>query len=238
MMSLHDTRDPNVQMDTSCLQSPSNTLSLGYPALVPQRPEDPLIQNTMSHTPRDAISIFQRRGDPNALQLSLADTSPSTGVHSMDVLDTPSSSRAPAPGFISNFPCRNFSYGSMSRMDSHLSLHSPQSPTSGSSGPSSAVHGVSSAYTMNTSSIMVNGQSMIQSVHAGALDSSGSPGALGSSASELAFPPLSNSSSKPTQDPGFIFPPPDVPDLFTGRDSSPETPGDSHLLVVGDILKT
>ncbi|KAG2158240.1 uncharacterized protein EDB93DRAFT_1238030 [Suillus bovinus] len=159
-------------------------------------------------------------------------------MHSMDVLDTPSSSRAPPPGFISDFPCRNISYGSMSRMDSHLSLHSPQSATSGSSGPSSAVHGVSSAYTMNTSSIMVNGQSMIQSVHAGALDSSGSPGALGNSASELAFPPLSNSSSKPTQDPSFIFPPPDVPDLFTGRDSSPETPGDSHLLVVGDILKT
>ncbi|KAG2041624.1 hypothetical protein BDR03DRAFT_945266 [Suillus americanus] len=238
MMSLHDTRDPNVQMDTSSLQSPSNTLSLGYPPLVPQRPEDPLIQNTMSHTPREAISIYQRPADPNALHLSLADTSPSTGMHSMDVLDTTTSSRAPAPGFISDFPCRNISYGSMSRMDSHLALHSPQSATSGSSGPSSAVHGVSSAYAMNTSSIMVNGQSMIQSVHAGALDSSGSPGALASSASELAFPPLSNSSSKPTQDPGFIFPPPDVPDLFSGRDSSPETPGDSHLLVVGDILKT
>jgi hypothetical protein len=206
MMSLHDTRDSNVQMDTSSLQSPSNTLSLGYPPLVPQRPEDPLIQNTMSHTPRDAISIFQRPADPNALHLSLADTSPSTGMHSMDVLDITTSSRAPAPGFISDFPCRNFSYGSMSRMDGHLALHSPQSATSGSS-PSSAVHGVSSAYTMNTSSIMVNGQSMIQSVHAGALDPSGSPGALGSSASELAFPPLSNGSSKSTQDPGFIFPP-------------------------------
>ncbi|KAG2078184.1 hypothetical protein BDR04DRAFT_1042661 [Suillus decipiens] len=222
-------------MDTSSLQSPSNTLSLGYPGLVPQRPEDPLIQNTVSHTPRDAISIFQRPRDPNALHISPADTSSSAGMHSMDVLDTPSSSRAPAPGFISDFPCQNISYGSMSRMDSHIPLHSPQSTTSGSSGPSSAVHGVSSPYTMNTSSIMVNGQSMIQSVHAGALDSSGSPGAL---ASELAFPPLSNNSSKPTQEPGFIFPPPDVPDLFTGRDSSPETPGDSHLLVVGDILKT
>ncbi|KAG2349755.1 hypothetical protein BDR05DRAFT_955617 [Suillus weaverae] len=238
-MSLHDARDPNVQMDTSPLQSPSNTLSLGYTALVHQRPEDPLIQNTMSHTSRDAISIFQRPGDPNALHLSLADNSPSsTGIHSMDVLDTPGSSRAPAPGFISDFPRRNFSYGSMSRLDSHLALHSPQSVTPGSSGPSPAIKGVSSTYTMNTSSIMVNGQSMVQSMHAGALDSSGSPGALGSSASELAFPPLNNSSSKPTQDPGFIFPPPDVPDLFTGRDSSPETPGDSHLLVVGDILKT
>ncbi|KAG1754628.1 hypothetical protein EDB19DRAFT_1892588 [Suillus lakei] len=225
-------------MDTSSLQSPSNTLSLGYPPLVPQRPEDPLIQNTISHTSRDAISIFQRPGDLNALHLSLADTSPSTGMHSMDVLDTSSSSRAPAPGFISDFPCRNFSYGAVSRMDSHLALHSPQSTTSGSSGPSSAAHGVSSAYTMDTSSIMVNGQPMIQSAHARALDPSGSPGALASSASELVFPPLNNGSSKPTQDSGFIFPPPDVPDSFNGRDSSPETPGDSHLLVVGDILKT
>ncbi|KAG2157230.1 hypothetical protein DEU56DRAFT_763573 [Suillus clintonianus] len=194
MMPLHDTRDPNVQMDTTSLQSPSNTLSLAYPALVPQRPEDPLIQNTISHTSRDAISIFQRPVDPNALHLSLADTSPSSAaIHSMDVLDAPTSSRAPAPGFISDFPRQNISYAALSRMDSHLALHSPQSTTSGSSGPSSAAHGVSSAYTMNTSSIM---------------------------------------------DSGFIFPPPDVPDSFNGRDSSPETPGDSHLLVVGDILKS
>ncbi|KAG1756645.1 uncharacterized protein EDB91DRAFT_1041221 [Suillus paluster] len=238
-MSLHDTRDPNVQMDTSPLQSPSNTLSLGYSVLVPSRPEDPHIQNTMSHSSRDAVPIFQRPVDPNALHLSISDNSSnSAGMLSMEALDTPRSSRAPAPGFISDF--QNISFGVLSRMDSHLAtVHSPQSASSGSSGPSSAVHGVSSAYTMSTSSIMPSGQTMISSLHAGALDSSGSPGALASSASELAFPPLNNGPSQSTQDSGFSFPPQDVPDSqFSGRDSSPETPGDSQLLVVGDMLKT
>ncbi|KAG0699648.1 hypothetical protein DFH29DRAFT_808728 [Suillus ampliporus] len=215
-------------MDTSPLQSPSNTLSLAFS-------QDPLLQNTMSHSSREAVPIFQQPVDPNILHLSPLDTSSnSNGILSMEALDTHTSSRAPPPGFISDF--QNISFGTLSRMDSHLALHSP---TSGSGGPSSDVHGVSSAYTMSTPSIMSNGQSMISSVHPGALDSSGSPGALSTSASELAFPPLNNGPSQPTQDSGFIFPPPDVPDSrYSGRDSSPETPGDSHLLVVGDMLKT
>lgn len=213
-MPLHDARDINTQMDTS----PSSTLSLAFSVRVPSRPEDPLLQNSMPRPSHDKLSLFQRQHDPNPLHHPLPDTSStSAAILSME---PPSSSRAPAPGFISDFPPQNISFAPSSRMDTHLAVHSPQGASPASSGPSSStVHAISSAYLISNQSIMPNG-----------LDSSPS--------SELTFSPLNNQSNS-AQDSGFIFPPPDLPDSrFTGRDSSPETPGDSHLLVVGDMLKT
>lgn len=57
---------------------------------------------------------------------------------------------------------------------------------------------------------------------------------LVNSASDLAFSPLSGA----PPDSGFVFPPPDPVDpRLERRASSPDTPGDPHLMVVGDMLK-
>jgi hypothetical protein len=216
-MLFHDALDVNTQMDTS-----PNAISLSFSARLPTRPEDPqILQNSVSRPSNGKPSIFQRPIDPNPLHLPLTDTS-STSLS----MQGPSS-RAPPPGFISDFPSQNISFATSSRMDTHLTIHSPQSASSSSSGPPSTVHG---AYVIsNQQSIIPTGPSIIHSV---GLDSSPSSATL---ASELGF----SSQSQSAQDSGFIFPPPDLADSrFTPRDSSPETPGDSHLLVVGDMLKT
>ena len=228
-MSLHDVRDVNTQMDTSPIQS------LAYSTRVLPCSEDPLLQNAMPRPTHDQPPIFQRQVDPNSLRHPLPDSSSSsTGLLSMEPR---TSSRAPAPGFISDFPSQIIPFATSSRMDAHLPLHSPQSASPGSGGPSSTVHAISSAYSMSNQSIMSNPPPIVHPVHAqSALGSSPSSANL---VSELRFSPLNNSQSKPGQDSGFVFPPPDVADSrFSARDSSPETPGDSHLLVVGDMLKT
>ncbi|KAG8217867.1 hypothetical protein J3R82DRAFT_6033 [Butyriboletus roseoflavus] len=52
------------------------------------------------------------------------------------------------------------------------------------------------------------------------------------------FSPLSGAPPQPGQESRFVFPPPDVLDSrLERRDGSPDTPGDPHLIVVGDMLK-
>ncbi|KAH7929714.1 hypothetical protein BV22DRAFT_1056231 [Leucogyrophana mollusca] len=241
MMSLHDVQDVNSQMDTGPQHQPSsNGISPGFASLMPSQSDDSLLQNSIPLPSHDTLPVFPLPVDPSTMHIPLPDTSPSgPDMSVMDALNASSSTRAPAPGYISDFPPQNLPFG-LSPLDNHLSVHS--APSTGSSNPSPAAHGMMPVYPMAGVSAM-NGMSSIASSMNGTVprtgpDSSASS-TLASSSSELGFSPLSSGTSTSNHDPGFIFPPPDVNDGRMGRrDESPEDPGDSHLMVVGDILKT
>ncbi|KAH0827036.1 hypothetical protein J3R83DRAFT_4717 [Lanmaoa asiatica] len=139
----------------------------------------------------------------------------------MDTLSTPS--RAPPPGFISDFPPSSVRFAAAPQ----LSLQSPQSNSSGSSSHSPALLGLSPTFSLPSAPPVPSSMSLTTPVSA--VESTSST--LVNSASDLSFSPLSGTTG---QDSGFIFSSPDI--LDSGRDSSPETPSDPHLMVVGDML--
>ncbi|KAH7913761.1 hypothetical protein BJ138DRAFT_1001713 [Hygrophoropsis aurantiaca] len=228
-------------MDTGLQHQPSsNGISPPpFPSLMPSQSDDSLLQTSIPLPSHESLPIFPLPVDPSAMHIPLPDTSPSgPDLSAMDALNGSTSTRAPAPGYISDFPSQNLPFG-LAQLDNHLSVHS--APSTGSSNPSPAAHGMMSVYSM--AGVVMNGISPMPSSMNGNAprtgpDSSASS-TLASSNSELGFSPLSSGNSGSNHDPGFIFPPSDVNDGRMGRrDDSPEDPGDSHLMVVGDILKT
>ncbi|KIJ69022.1 hypothetical protein HYDPIDRAFT_105583 [Hydnomerulius pinastri MD-312] len=245
MLPLRDASDVNAHMDTSSNQSPPNGIAPGFTSLVTSHQEDSLLQNPLLQSPHDCLPIFPHPVDPSALHLSLPDTSPSNaGIPPMDTLNVPSSTRAPAPGFISDFPPQNFPFGTAAPLDNHLTVNSPPSTSSGSSSQSPGVLGMASTFSLASTSVISSAPAaMMTSMNVSAPlsgpESATSSSTLAGSGSEMGFSPLSGGPPASGQEPSFIFPPPDVADSrLNGRDSSPETPSDSHLLVVGDMLKT
>ncbi|KAF9218248.1 hypothetical protein BS17DRAFT_742446 [Gyrodon lividus] len=243
MMSLHDPPDINTHMDTSPIQSTATNITPDFTPLVHSQSEDSLLQNPLAQTPHDSLPIFPNPVDPSTLPLSLPDTSPSnTGISPMDTFSVSSSTRAPAPGSISDFPRRTLPFGAVSQLDNHLSVHSPPSTSSGSSSQSPTLLGMPPTFPLTSASVIPSVPAALMpamslSAPLSALEYSTSSTLVGSG-SELGFSPLSGGPSASSQEPGFIFPPPDVDSCLNGRDSSPETPSDSHRMVVGVMLKS
>ncbi|KAF8557304.1 hypothetical protein OG21DRAFT_1505519 [Imleria badia] len=119
--------------------------------------------------------------------------------------------RAAPPPYIADFP-----------PPPRLSLLSPHSSSSGSGSHSPALLGTQPPMPLLTP--------------VSAVESTAST--LVNSASDLAFSPLSGAPLPSGHDSGFLFPPPDPVDpRLEKRASSPDAPGDPHLMVVGDMLK-
>ncbi|KIK98718.1 hypothetical protein PAXRUDRAFT_823568 [Paxillus rubicundulus Ve08.2h10] len=243
-MSLHDAPDINAHMDTSPIQSPANNITSAFTSLVHSQSEDSLLQNPLPQTSHDSLPIFPNTVDPSTLPLSLPDMSPSNaGISPMDTLSVSSSTRTPAPGYISDFPPRTLPFAVAPQLDSHLSVQSPPSTSSGSSSQSPPVLGIVSAFPSASASAIPSVPAAVMSAMSlsaptSALESSASSTLVGSG-SELGFSPVSGAPLPSSREPGFVFPPPDVLDSRSnGRDSPPESPSDSHLMVVGDMLQT
>lgn len=230
-------------MDTSPIQSPANSITSAFTSLVHSQSEDSLLQNPLPQTSHDSLPIFPNTVDPSTLPLSLPDTSPSNaGISPMDTLSVSSSTRAPAPGYISDFP-RTLPFAVAPQLESHLSVQSPPSTSSGSSSQSPPVLGIVPTFPLTSASAIPSVPAAVMSAMSlsaplSALESSTSNTLVGSG-SELGFSPVSGAPLPSSQESSFIFPPPDVVDSRSnGRDSPPESPSDSHLMVVGDMLKT
>ncbi|KAF9246151.1 hypothetical protein BU15DRAFT_39764 [Melanogaster broomeanus] len=226
-------------MDTGSFQSPSNSMTPSFTSLLPSQSEDSLLQNPLPQTPHDSLTMF-----PNPVDMSLPDTSLSNaGISPMDTLTVSSSTRAPPPGFISDFPPRTLPFGLVPQSHNRLSVQSPPSTSSGSSSQSPALLGTTPNFSLTSSSVIPSIPAAVMPAMSlptplSALESSTSS-TLVNSGSELGFSPLSGGPVPSAQEPSFVFPPPDVFDSRSnGRDSSPETPSDSHLMAVGDMLKT
>ncbi|KAH7889397.1 hypothetical protein F5I97DRAFT_1800618 [Phlebopus sp. FC_14] len=229
-------------MDATSIHSPPSGMAQGFAQLVPS--EDPLLQNPLPQPAQDSLQVFPPPVDPSASHLPLPETSPANpGIPPMDILSVSSSTRAPAPSFISDFP-HSASFPAIPPLD-HLPARSPPPSTaSGSSGQSSAVLAIPTTFPLASAAVISTPPapmltSMSVPVALPVPESSTPSSSLASSGSELGFSPLSGGPPPTGQEPGFIFPPPDLGDShLNGRDSSPEAPNDSHLMVVGDMLKT
>ncbi|EIW85102.1 hypothetical protein CONPUDRAFT_79784 [Coniophora puteana RWD-64-598 SS2] len=229
-----------VPMDMTSHHSSQDGVSSGFPSLIP---DESLAQNAMGHPSHESMSMYSIQVDPSqsitpSMQISMQDTSSNPqSLTAMDVMQPTASTRAPPPGYLTDFPVHPPpSFGVLGTLDSHLTLASPPTTDSVavSANPSPAVQGMASSFSM--SGVAPSSAGIPHTMPH--LESSASSGTMASSGSELGFSPLSSGPPTSGQDPGFVFPPPDLGDSRVNREQgSPEGPADSHLMVVGSILK-
>ncbi|KAI6150493.1 hypothetical protein BKA82DRAFT_3975831 [Pisolithus tinctorius] len=212
-----------------------------FPSIGPVPPAhapDPLqLQAQAQHDP---LAMYPHSAvDPATLHIPLPDTAspPSAGISPMDPLNPPQTAAAvcpPLPGLLSDFPPAV----SFSPLDTHL----PVRPLATTSPPSGAqpVLGISSAFPISpTSTIPDPSTAMIATSNPPCSLSASPSSTLLSSGSDVSFSSLSAAAPPITQEPSFVFPPRDTNGSCLGaRDTSPDAPSDTSLMVVGDMLKT
>lgn len=125
----------------------------------------------------------------------------------------------------------------MENVDINHSLLSSPSTTTCSNNPSHAsspsLNGVATSYMIGSSSLAsALNESGLSRSRSG---SSASPSLLTAASSEVGL--SSGGSGPPTSDPSFTFPPGHERTFASSKESSPDSSGDPHLLVLGDMLK-
>ncbi|KAL4077125.1 hypothetical protein V8B97DRAFT_1866663 [Scleroderma yunnanense] len=243
-MSLHDVPGSNAHMDTSPIPSPAKAMPQTFASIVPAHPDDSLLQNQLPQAQHDSLSIFSHPVDPATLHIPLSDTSPpSATLPPMDPLNPSSSTRAPPPGLLADFPPPSVPFTPVAPLDNIIAVHPPASTTPSSGAQTQPILNISSAFSLATTpalstatTTMLTLSSPVPLTTAGSASSSST---LGSSGSDVPFSSLGGAAPSITQEPTFIYPPSDGNDAcLSARDSSPDTPSDSPLMVVGGMLKS
>ncbi|KAL4067913.1 hypothetical protein J3A83DRAFT_4097625 [Scleroderma citrinum] len=215
-----------------------------FASIVPAHPDDSLLQNQLPQAQHDSLSIFSHPVDPATLHIPLSDTSPpSATLPPMDPLNPSSSTRAPPPGLLADFPPPSVPFTPVAPLDNIIAVHPPASTTPSSGAQTQPILNISSAFSLATTpalstatTTMLTLSSPVPLTTAGSASSSST---LGSSGSDVPFSSLGGAAPSITQEPTFIYPPSDGNDAcLSARDSSPDTPSDSPLMVVGGMLKS
>ncbi|KIM62152.1 hypothetical protein SCLCIDRAFT_848738 [Scleroderma citrinum Foug A] len=244
-MSLHDVPGSSTQMDTSPIPSSTNAMPQTFASVIPAHSGDSLLRNQLPRTQHDTLAILSHAVDPATLHIQLSDTSPPVaGLPPMDPLNPSSSSCAPPPGLLTDFPPPPVPFTSVPPHDSLVHVHSPATTSPSSSAQAQPVLCMSSAFSLGVTSTLSTAATTMSTslsppVSLASTGSTSPSSTLGSSGSDVSFSSLRGAALPITQEPAFIYPPSDVNDAcLSARESSPDTPSDSPLMVVGGMLKS